>query len=105
MGEEVQSPLYFQKDQAMNEYRKQVMKRKSSLLDNSDAKDASSTNIPDIRVTELFATITEMLRPGGTDTELTTVCFIPPVDSIAKAEQCRRNEKEPFRLGERLIVL
>lgn len=96
MGEEVQSPLYFQKDQAMNEYRKQVMKRKSSLLDNSD---------PDIKVTELFATITEMLRPGGTDTELTTVCFIPPVDSIAKAEQCHRNEKEPFRLGERLIVL
>ena len=96
MGEEVESPLYFQKDQAVAEYRDQ-MKRKSF--------DKSGSTNPSIKVTELFATITEMLRPGGTDDELKTVNFIPPVDSISKAEQCRRREKEPFRLGERLIVL
>lgn len=96
MGEEVKSPLYFKKDQAVAEYRDQ-MKRKSF--------DKSVSTSPNIKVTELFATITEMLRPGGTDDELKTVYFIPPVDSISKAEQCRRKEKEPFRLGERLIVL
>ncbi|KAL3766676.1 hypothetical protein ACHAWU_003432 [Discostella pseudostelligera] len=96
MGE-VKSPLYFQQDQAIAEYRNQ-MKRDKSI-----GKNASSD--PNIKVTELFATITEMLRPGGTDEELKRVCFIPPSDSIAKAEKCRKSEKEPFRLGERLIVL
>lgn len=96
MGE-VKSPLYFQKDQAIAEYRNQMKRDKSS------GKKLSTD--PNIKVTELFATITEMLRPGGIDEELKSVCFIPPSDSIAKAEKCRRSEKEPFRLGERLIVL
>lgn len=95
---ETRSPLYFRKDQLISEWQRQ---QKKSTLDNEDKKNAS----PDIKVTELIATVTEMVRPGGTDEELRTLQFVPPVDSEAKAEKCRRGEKEPFRLGERIIVL
>mmetsp|Transcript_28082 Transcript_28082/g.59286 ORF Transcript_28082/g.59286 Transcript_28082/m.59286 type:complete len:337 (-) Transcript_28082:127-1137(-) len=81
------SPLYFQKDQLEREWQRQ------------------SKDKPDIKVTELFATITEMVRPGGTDEELKTLQFVAPMDSKSKAEKCLKGEKEPFKLGERLIVL
>lgn len=100
-GDEVVSPLYFRKDQLITDYRRQVAKKNS---DNAGKKTKNSVP-PDVKVTELFATITEMIRPGGDDEELKTLRFVAPVDSKTKAEQCRRGEKEPFRLGERLIVL
>lgn len=84
-----QSPLYFQKDQLISEWKKQKQ----------------SGSMPEIKVTELFATLTEMLRPGGTDEELKTLTFVPPNDSKLKAKQVLAGEKEPFRLGERNIVL
>eukprot|EP00571_Detonula_confervacea_P013979 CAMPEP_0172306510 /NCGR_PEP_ID=MMETSP1058-20130122/7563_1 /TAXON_ID=83371 /ORGANISM="Detonula confervacea, Strain CCMP 353" /LENGTH=361 /DNA_ID=CAMNT_0013018419 /DNA_START=162 /DNA_END=1247 /DNA_ORIENTATION=- len=93
--DEVVSPLYFQKEQLITEWQRQQKKNES------DDKNAS----PTVKVTELFATLTEMLRPGGIDEELKTLQFVAPVDSKAKAERCRKGEKEPFRLGERLIVL
>jgi len=98
---EAVSPLYFQKDQLIAEWQRQQKKRQSSSGDKKDNARAS----PDVKVTELFATVTEMVRPGGADEELKTLQFVPPVNSKAKAEQCRKGEKEPFRLGERLIVL
>lgn len=97
---EVVSPLYFRKDQLIADYGRQKTSRKSR-----DTGDKSKDASPDVKVTELFATITEMIRPGGNDEELKTLRFVAPVDSKAKAEQCTRGMKEPFRLGERLIVL
>jgi hypothetical protein len=88
------SPLYFQKEQLITDWKQQQKK-----------EGGDSNALPSIKVTELFATLTEMLRPGGTDEELKTLVFVPPVDSKAKAEKVTRGEKEPFRLGERIIVL
>ncbi|KAL9181146.1 hypothetical protein ACHAXT_009951 [Thalassiosira profunda] len=87
-GAETISPLYFNKDQLLADWKRQK----------GDA-------LPTVKVTELLATITEMARPGGTDEELKTLRFVPPTGSKAKAEQCAKGEKEPFKLGERLIVL
>ena len=94
---EVISPLYFRKSQCLAEYRRGMTKQNNTST--------ASSNPPDVKVTELFATITEMIRPGGNDEELKSLRFVPPVDSKSKAEQCRKGENEPFRLGERLIVL
>jgi hypothetical protein len=99
-GGEVVSPLYFSKDQLIADYRRETTKNGSN-----NAGDKSKSAPPDVKVTELFATITEMIRPGGGDEDLRTLQFVAPVDSKTKAEQCLRGEKEPFRLGERLIVL
>ncbi|KAL3806805.1 hypothetical protein ACHAXA_001087 [Cyclostephanos tholiformis] len=101
-GGEVVSPLYFHKDQLIADYTRQLMTNKNS--NGADGKSIKNLS-PNVKVTELFATITEMIRPGGNDEELKTLRFVAPVDSKAKAEQCRRGEEEPFRLGERLIVL
>ena len=94
---EVISPLYFRKSQCLAEYRRGMTKQNNTST--------ARSNPPDVKVTELFATITEMIRPGGNDEELKSLRFVPPVDSKSKAEQCRKGENEPFRLGERLIVL
>lgn len=92
-GDGTVSPLYFQKDQLLAVWKKQQKKEQTS-----DEK-------PTVKVTELIATVTEMIRPGGTDEELKKLQFIAPVDSKANAAKCLKGEKEPFRLGERLIVL
>ena len=94
---EVIYPLYFRKSQCLAEYRRGMTKQNNTST--------ARSNPPDVKVTELFATITEMIRPGGNDEELKSLRFVPPVDSKSKAEQCRKGENEPFRLGERLIVL
>ena len=91
-GNAVVSPLYFQKDQLISEWKRQ-----------NGSSDKGS--LPDVKVTELFATLTEMVRPGGKDEELKSLVFVPPADSKVKAEKCKKGEKEPYRLGERLIVL
>ena len=101
-GGEAVSPLYFRRDQLITDYKRQQMMTSTK---SHDTGDMSKHGSPDVKVTELFATITEMIRPGGNDQELKMLRFVAPVDSKAKAEQCGRGEKEPFRLGERLIVL
>lgn len=82
-------PLYFQKDQLINDWK----------------REQNSSDKPDVKVTELFATITEMVRPDGIDEELKSVFFVAPMESEKKAKQCLKGEKEAFRLGERNIVL
>ncbi|KAL7490369.1 hypothetical protein ACHAWX_001386 [Stephanocyclus meneghinianus] len=96
-GGDLRSPLYFQKNQLIAEWKEQQQKQRTSSNDNRA--------VPDIKVTELFATLTEMIRPGGTDEELRTLLFVAPKDSKMKAKQLLAGEKEPFRLGERNIVL
>lgn len=56
-----------------------------------------------MKVTELSATLGEML--SGTDTELQTLRFIPIEGSKLRSEQILKKESEPFRLGERIVVL
>lgn len=87
-NEEV-SPLYFQKDQLLSEWRKRN----------------GEQNTPAVKVTELFAILAEMVRPNGSDSELKSIEFVPPEGSKSIADKIINGEKEPFRLGERLIVL
>ena len=84
-GNEMISPLYFQKKQCLKEWRKQ------------------SKSSPEVKVTELSATLGEML--SGTDTELQTLRFIPIEGSKSRSQQILKKESEPFRLGERIVVL
>ncbi|GAX28000.1 hypothetical protein FisN_16Lh302 [Fistulifera solaris] len=79
-----QQPLYFSKSQLLNDYR-------------GDGK---------VQVTELFATLKEILV--GEDPDLLKLTLIPPADSIARAHKITqqfKQEKAPFVLGQRIIIL
>jgi len=58
-------------------------------------------------VTELFALVLAMVKPGGTDEDLKTVVIVPPKGSSQKAKLCEKaGGKEPaFVLGQRNLVL
>ena len=58
-----------------------------------------------VRIFFISTHITEMVRPDGIDEELKSVVFVAPLESEKKAKQCLKGEKEPFRLGERNLVL
>lgn len=87
------SPLYFQKAQLEAAYRR--------------AHPKASLPPPPLLVTELFAVLTAMVEPGGTDLALLTLVFVPPPDSARYAAQCVRanGAAPPFVLGQRNIVL
>eukprot|EP00984_Skeletonema_dohrnii_P017405 scaffold7909_cov115-Skeletonema_dohrnii-CCMP3373.AAC.2 len=87
-----QEPLYFQKEQLITDWKR-------------EQKSGDKTAEPVVKVSELFATITEMVRPDGKDEELKSIVFVAPLESEKRAKQCLKGEKEPFRLGERNIVL
>lgn len=87
-----QEPLYFQKEQLITDWKR-------------EQKNGDKTAEPVVKVSELFATITEMVRPDGKDEELKSIVFVAPLESEKRAKQCLKGEKEPFRLGERNIVL
>lgn len=89
------SPLYFHKSELLREWKKQRPKGK---------------DVPNIKVTELFSVVNAMVLQGVSEDEaedLRTLFFIPPIDSAARATECKKkggNEK-PFLLGERIIIL
>ena len=87
-----QSPLYFQKSELEQAYRKV----------NPGQKD-----LPEILVTELFAVVLEMVKPGGTDEDLKTLAIMPPKGSAQKARQCEKagGKEPPFVFGQRNLVL
>lgn len=89
-----QSPVYFQKSQLINEWKRQNPQKKEK-------------DMPEILVSELFSVIYEMARPGGTNQDLKTIVFVPPTKSRQKADECNKLGKgeAPFKLGERIIVL
>lgn len=86
------SPLFFNKSQLEQAYRKAY---------------PGATELPQSQVTELFAVLTEMVRPGGADSDLKSIAFVPPSNSSQKARECERKggKESPFIVGERNIVL
>eukprot|EP00560_Eucampia_antarctica_P005082 CAMPEP_0197841164 /NCGR_PEP_ID=MMETSP1437-20131217/46021_1 /TAXON_ID=49252 ORGANISM="Eucampia antarctica, Strain CCMP1452" /NCGR_SAMPLE_ID=MMETSP1437 /ASSEMBLY_ACC=CAM_ASM_001096 /LENGTH=157 /DNA_ID=CAMNT_0043450875 /DNA_START=435 /DNA_END=904 /DNA_ORIENTATION=- len=67
---ETQIPLYFRKSQLLEEWKKQNR----------------NENYPDVKVTELFSVITEMVKPNNnnstdSDKDLEYLVFIPPKES------------------------
>ena len=77
-------PLYFSKSQLLKDYK-------------GDGN---------VQVTELFATLREILV--GEDPDLLKLTLVPPADSVMKARKVTkefRREKAPFVLGQRIILL
>mmetsp|Transcript_59122 Transcript_59122/g.175748 ORF Transcript_59122/g.175748 Transcript_59122/m.175748 type:complete len:379 (-) Transcript_59122:286-1422(-) len=86
------SPLYFQKSELLAAWKRANPKGKI---------------VPEMKVTELFSVITEMVKPGGDDDELKSLVFVPPADSSSKEKECKRKggKEKPFIVGERIVVL
>lgn len=86
-----QSPLYFRKPQLLKAWKQA----------NKDVEEP-----PKVMVTELFFVLTAMLKPGGTDQDLTSLVFVAPEESGKKAKECSKASKEePFLFGQRLVIL
>ena len=86
-----QTPLYFSRKQLEDAYR----------------GERPTEPLQDVKVTELFAVLLEMVRQDGTDTDLQSLVFVPPPGSRKRQKECEKlNGKEaPFLLGERIVVL
>lgn len=85
-----QSPLYFRKSELLAAWK----------------RENKGVDAPEVKVTELFSVLTEMVKPGGIDQDLKKLAFEAPADSVKKAKECNNASKEdPFQLGERIVVL
>jgi hypothetical protein len=85
------TPLYFRKKELEREWR----------LENPNKE------LPQPMVTELFAVLTELVKPGGTDDELRNLVFVAPKESEKKRQECLRKggDAPAFVIGQRIIVL
>jgi len=85
------TPLYFSRGQLEKAFRKENPGEK----------------LPEVKVSELFAVLLEMVRPDGTDTDLQKLVFVPLPESLTKAKQCQKEggKASPFVVGERNIIL
>ena len=65
------------------------------------------TSYPPVLVSELFAVLAEMVKPGGRDEDLKTLVFVPPRESLQNAKECERKggKEAAFLLGPRNLVL
>ena len=101
-GTKKKIPLYFSKGQLLQEYKKMNPKVKKE-------------DIPEIKVTELFSLLTTMVQAtgigGGTgidgQDDLEKLVLLPPPESEAKAKACLNSggKEQPYKLGERIVVL
>jgi hypothetical protein len=90
-GDSKQSPLYFRKSELVEAWKKQN----------------PSVEVPEIRVTEMFSVLTEMVKPGGNDTDLQSLVFVAPKESAQMAKQCIKagGKESSFVVGQRIVVL
>jgi len=87
-------PLYLSKGQLLQDYKKMNPKAKKG-------------DIPEIKVTELFSLLTTMVQAIDAEDDLEKLVLLPPPDSEAKAKACLKNggKEQPYKLGERIVVL
>lgn len=85
------SPLFFRKSELEAQFR----------------KTNRGVDPPPVMVTELFAVLREMVKPGGVDTDLQKLTFVPPNESARKRTECEKagGKEAPFVVGQRIIVL
>jgi len=97
-GEE-KSPLFFRKSELEEQFRKKTK--------GTNTSSSSVDTVPPVLVTELFAVLGEMVKPGGNDTDLQKLIFIPPKESEQKRKECEKagGNEAPFFVGQRIIVL
>jgi Tic22-like family len=95
------TPLYFSKGQLEQDY--------SRLLSLSSKNNSTTGDeLPEIKVTELFAVLVEMVSSGRNDPEIQNLFFVPPTESLQRAKECMQKggkEFPPFVLGERNVIL
>ena len=84
-----QIPLYFQKKQLVQEWKKRNPKIET----------------PAVKVTELFSVLQTM--SSSEDEDLKKLTLIPPINSAAQARKCIQNggKNSAFKLGERIVIL
>ena len=85
------TPLYFRKSELEEDFKR---------LNPSDTT-------PKVMVTELFAILAELVKPGGTDGDLKTLSFMAPKESKQKQKECEKagGKEAAFFIGQRIIVL
>jgi Tic22-like family len=92
------TPLYFSRGQLEQDYTRLSSKTTTG-----------GGELPEIKVTELFAVLVEMVSSSaGNDPELQNLFFVPPMDSSQRAKECiQKGGKEfpPFVLGQRNVIL
>ncbi len=88
---EIRSPLYFRKSELEDQFR----------------RINPGVNPPQVLVTELFAVLAEMVKPGGKDSDLKTLMFVPPKESERRRKACEKagGNDPSFVIGQRIIVL
>ena len=93
-GTKKKIPLYLSKGQLLQDYKKMNPKVKKA-------------DIPEIKVTELFSLLTTMVQAIDAEDDLEKLVLLPPPDSEAKAKACKKNggKEQPYKLGERIVVL
>ena len=98
VGGTKRTPLYFRKSELEADYKK--------LGGVAAGEDGGRREIR-TSVTELFAVVTEMVRPGGTDDDLKSLTFRAPRESEKRRLECekRGGKAPPFVLGQRNIIL
>jgi len=98
-------PLFYMANFTMND-KSPLYFRKSELVAAFKRLNPQSI-LPEIKVSELFSVLTEMVKPGGTDEELKSLVFVAPRESNVHAKECAKASKgeTPFQLGQRIIVL
>ena len=89
-GEE-RSPLYFRKSELEEQFR----------------KTNKGVAPPPVLVTELFAVLGEMVKPGGKDAGVQKLVFVPLNESERRRKDCLQagGKEAPFLVGQRIIVL
>mmetsp|Transcript_14125 Transcript_14125/g.20568 ORF Transcript_14125/g.20568 Transcript_14125/m.20568 type:complete len:349 (-) Transcript_14125:185-1231(-) len=91
-GSNKEMPLFFQKGQLLNEWKRRNPKK----------------DIPEIKTTELFSLLTTLVQAtSNSDADLEKLVIIAPKDSENKAALCEKRGgiEKPFKLGERILVL
>lgn len=93
-GDDTQIPLYFQKKQLLDEYKKRSGKDKE---------------LPNVQVTELFSILGQMVTQTNDDVDedLKKLALVPPRGSVENAKLCdkKSGKESPYKIGERIIVL
>lgn len=105
-------PLFYMKDFMIEDPKDESQKRSPLYFRKSDLEqDFKRLNpgqkMPEILVSELFAVLLEMVKPGGTNEDVKTLTIMPPKGSSEKAKKCLKSggKQPPFALGERNLIL
>ena len=88
------SPVYFSKAALLDSYKK-------------NTKGSTSTDLPEVKVSELMSVVTAMVDPDVKgDDDLKSLAFVPPAGSDKRAKECEKKggKEQPFIIGERIVA-